>query len=235
MAAVYAKDLSRIPPNKVEAEKRINDITSSEYKDVHNVAQKTNATIEILDTCSDRRRKELIAQLLYAKGSTSESFHKDGKLGASLFFKRGEADRGSVAFLLEKIPLLITHIELATDADLNLFNKAMGEQFEKLICQPLSQIPHQLPTVSQLIVIDALDECVQDGDTLLRLLSEKREQQIRSGFKDVPEEVLNHMELHEIAQSIIRRDINTFLEYRFAQVQEKYAKDGRPLPSGWPG
>ncbi|EED20910.1 G-protein beta WD-40 repeats containing protein, putative [Talaromyces stipitatus ATCC 10500] len=309
-AAAYAKELlSRIPPNKVEAEKKIIDLLFSE--EVHETAQKTNAAIEILD--SDRRREKVIAKLPYAKGSTFDSlngtldprchpetridlrrqirewaadsqgklmfwlqgmagtgkstisrmvadaFDREGKLGASFFFKRGEADRSGVAMfftticaqLLVKIPSLIAHVEMATDTDPNICDKSMGEQFEKLICQPLSQIRHHLPEASKLImVIDALDECAQDGDTLLRLLSQTRnkwspslqvlitsrpEQQIRSGFKDVPVDVLDYTELHGIPQPIIKQDMTTFLEYRFAQIREKYAKDGRSLPFDWPG
>jgi hypothetical protein len=191
--------------------------------------------------------------------TVAESFDKEGKLGASFFFKRGEADRGSVtmlftticAQLLVKIPSLIAHVEMAIDADPNISDKSMGEQFEKLICQPLSQIWRHLPPASKLIiVIDALDECTQDGDTLLRLLSQTRnkwspslqifitsrpEQQIRSGFMDVPEDIRENMELYEIPQPIIKQDITTFLEYRFAQIQEKYTKDARSLPFDWPG
>ncbi|EED12794.1 wd40 protein, putative [Talaromyces stipitatus ATCC 10500] len=318
-AAAYAKDLlSRILPIKIEAEKRIGDVLSSEFivekniiKEVHNTAQQTNTAIDILD--SDRRREKVIAKLPYAKGSTFDSFdgaldsrchpetridlrrqikewaengqgksifwlkgmagtgkstisrtvaeslEKEGKLGASFFFKRGEADRSSVAMLftticaqlLVKILLLIAHVETAIDADLNISDKSMGEQFEKLICQPLSQIRGHLPLASKLIIIiDALDECARDGDTFLRLLSQTRnkwspslqifitsrpEQQIRSGFAEVPEEIRENIELHEIPQPIIKQDITTFLEHRFAQIQKKYTKDGRSLPSDWPG
>jgi hypothetical protein len=278
---------------------------------MHEMAEKTNAVIEISD--SDRRREKVIAKLPYAKGSTFDSFdgvldprchpetrialrrqikewaengqgksvfwlkgmagtgkstisrtvaeslHMEGKLGASFFFKRGEADRSSVAMLftticaqlLVKIPSLVTYVEMAIDTDPNIYDKSMGEQFEKLICLPLSQIRDQLPQAPKfVIVIDALDECVQNGDTLLRLLSQTRnkwspslqifitsrpEQQIRSGFADVPEDVRENIELHEIPRPIIKQDITTFLKSRFTQIQEKYTKDGRSLPFNWPG
>ncbi|KUL81353.1 hypothetical protein ZTR_11402 [Talaromyces verruculosus] len=315
-AAAYTKDLlSRIPPNKVEVEKRVSDVLSFGKKniinEVHKSAQKTIATIEVLD--SDRRREKVMAKLPYAEGATfdssdeglnprchpetridllrqirewaqdqrgksifwlkgmagtgkstisrtvAESFDKEGKLGASFFFKRGEANRGTVKMLftticvqlLKKIPLLITHVEMAIDADPNISDKLIGEQFEKLICQPLSQIQHHLPLASKLIiVIDALDECAQDGDVLLRLLSQTRnkwspslqifitsrpEQQIRYGFADVPEDAHKDIELHEIPEPIIKQDITTFLKYRFTEIQEKYLKDGQSLPFNWPG
>uniref|UniRef100_A0A093VG13 Vegetative incompatibility protein HET-E-1 n=1 Tax=Talaromyces marneffei PM1 TaxID=1077442 RepID=A0A093VG13_TALMA len=297
-AAAYAKDLlSRIAPNKVEAEKRIIDVLSSGERNIinemHDIAAKTNAAIEISD--SDRRREKVIAKLPYAKGSTfdsldgdldsrchpetrtalrrqirewaenaqgksifwlkgmagtgkstisrtvAESLNMEGKLGASFFFKRGESDRSSVAMfftticaqLLTKIPSLIAHVELAIDADPNISDKSMGEQFEKLICRPLSHIRDQDPQTPKFIfVIDALDECAQEGDTLLHLLSQTRnkwspslkifitsrpEQEIRSGFANIPQEVWENIELHEIPQPIIKHDIATFLKYRFAQ------------------
>ncbi|QGA15960.1 hypothetical protein EYB26_003627 [Talaromyces marneffei] len=315
-AAAYAKDLlSRIPPNKIEAEKRIIDVLSSVEKNIitemHEMAEKTNVVIKISD--GDRRREKVIAKLPYAKGSTFDSFdraldsichpetridllhqikewaenrqgksmfwlkgmagtgkstisrtiadalNREGKLGASFFFRRGERDRSSVAMLftticaqlLVKIPSLVAHVETAVDADPNLSDKSMGEQFEKLIYQPLSRIQRHHTEVSHLvIVIDALDECSRDGDTLLRLLSQTRdkwspslrifitsrpEQPIRSGFKEVPVDVLDYMELHEIPQPIIRQDIATFLTYRFAQIRVQYTNDGRTLSPGWPG
>ena len=188
----------------------------------------------------------------------ADALDREGKLGASFFFKRGEADRGVAMLftticiqLLIKIPSLIAHVEMAINADPNLSDKSMGEQFEKLIYQPMSQIQRRRTEVSHLvIVIDALDECSRDGDTLLRLLSQTRnkwssslrifitsrpEQPIRSGFKDMPVDLLDYMELHEIPQPIIRQDITTFLKYRFAQIQVQYAKDGRELSPTWPG
>ncbi|KAI7975374.1 hypothetical protein EIK77_004977 [Talaromyces pinophilus] len=155
------------------------------------------------------------------------------------------------AQLLVKIPSLVAYVEMAIDADPNISDKSMGEQFEKLIYLPLSRIRDHLPKAPKfIIVIDALDECAQDGDTLLRLLSQTRnkwssslqifitsrpEQQIRSGFADVPEDVRENIELHEIPQPIIKQDITTFLKYRFTQIQEKYIKDGLLLPLNWPG
>ncbi|OKL55591.1 hypothetical protein UA08_09131 [Talaromyces atroroseus] len=189
----------------------------------------------------------------------ADAFDKEGNLGASFFFNRGEADRSSVAMLftticaqlLVKIPSLIAHVETAIDNDPNLSNKSMGEQFEKLIYQPLSQIQHHHTALSHLIiVIDALDECSRDGDSLLRLLSQTRdkwstslrifvtsrpEQPIRSGFKDVPVDAFDYVELHEIPRPIIRQDITTFLKYRFAQIQVQYTKAGWALPPDWPG
>ncbi|CRG88389.1 hypothetical protein PISL3812_05419 [Talaromyces islandicus] len=58
---------------------------------------------------------------------------------------------------------------------------------------------------------------------------------MRLGFTDVPEDVRENIELHKISQPIIKQDIATFLQYRFAQIQEQYIKNGWPLPLNWSG
>lgn len=179
---------------------------------------------------------------------------KENKLGASFFFKRGEADRDSsaklfttiCAQLLINIPALISPVELAIDTDPYISEKSMGEQFEKLICQPLSQIQN----ASKLILLfDALDECTQ-GETFLRLLSQTKdkwspnlqimitsrpEKAIRLGFKDVEEEIRKDIELYDMPRPIVERDITFFLEDEFAKIRKKYEKDGQKLPLTWPG
>lgn len=191
--------------------------------------------------------------------TVAESFMKDGKLGASFFFKRSEADRSHVtmlftticAQLLVKIPAFTPYIETAINTDPYISDKSMGEQFEKLICQPLSEIRRYSQQISKLVVIiDALDECAQDGDTLLRLLAQTKhkwspslqifitsrpEQQIRFGFANVPEDIHEDIVLHKIPQPIIKQDITTFLKYKFTQIQEKYMKIGQSISPGWPG
>jgi hypothetical protein len=51
-----------------------------------------------------------------------------------------------------------------------VFNKALGEQFDKLIYQPLQNLSiHGCATL--IVVVDALDECEKEGDieTILNL------------------------------------------------------------------
>ncbi|KAF3407813.1 hypothetical protein DPV78_001659 [Talaromyces pinophilus] len=72
-AAAYAKDLlSRIPPNKVEAEKRISDTLSS----VQRVVEETRDNTRIL--VSEQRRAQVKDRLPYAKGSAFNS--SDGEI-----------------------------------------------------------------------------------------------------------------------------------------------------------
>jgi hypothetical protein len=55
-------------------------------------------------------------------------------------------------------------IRKAIDTNPAISEKALKDQFEKLILQPLSKAaPH--PASELVVVIDALDECERDEDT----------------------------------------------------------------------
>ena len=110
------------------------------------------------------------------------SFSKNGILGATFFFKRGEGDRGGMkkffttitSQLVQQVPEMATHVRDAIAADPSIASKAMREQFDKLIIYPLSNtIPVSSPSCTRIIVIDALDECEREEDArvLIKLLS----------------------------------------------------------------
>ncbi|OAQ62527.1 g-protein beta wd-40 repeats containing [Purpureocillium lilacinum] len=103
----------------------------------------------------------------------AHSFHAENRLGASFFFKRGEGDRGSVsrffctiaADLTRRVPAVARHIKDAIDSDHAILRKAMEEQFDKLILQPLSTVQsHTQEKDPILLIIDALDESDQEDD-----------------------------------------------------------------------
>jgi len=182
--------------------------------------------------------------------TVAQSFAKEGQLGASFFFKRGEGDRGNAtrffttiaAQLVVKVPAMIPHVRKAIDADPAISGKTMKEQFENLILQPIQHIP---PRTSKLvIVVDALDECDREGDVkaILHLLSQNQhiisacmrifvtsrpELPIRLGFSKMSHQDLV---LQDIPQEIITHDIATFLEHEFAKI-----RDNNALPLDWPG
>ncbi|KAH8690887.1 putative G-protein beta WD-40 repeat-containing protein [Talaromyces proteolyticus] len=179
-------------------------------------------------------------------------------LGASFFFKRGEADRGTakslfptlIEQLVISIPQLTPHIQTAIKDDPNISEKVVREQFEKLILQPLLKIEQGL-TTTIVIVIDALDECEQEDDirVILRilpqvqklnslrlrfLLSSRPDLPLRLGFKSI---ISDHQDLilHEIAEPIIERDISLFLNDKLPKIREEYFELGRELSPDWPG
>ncbi|KAI3572253.1 hypothetical protein IWW34DRAFT_892462, partial [Fusarium oxysporum f. sp. albedinis] len=105
--------------------------------------------------------------------TVARSRSNHGDLGASFFFKRGETDRGNLTKFVPTVarrlawstPGVAPFIKSAVDADSAIVDKAVREQFEKLIREPLSKataMPSSRPSI--VIVIDALDECEKDPD-----------------------------------------------------------------------
>ncbi|KAA8644431.1 ATP-binding protein [Aspergillus tanneri] len=97
--------------------------------------------------------------------TVAKSFKEKGQLGASFFFKRGEADRDNAKRLISTIirQLVTTHRELeplvlkAIKDNPNIPAKSLREQFDKLLLQPLLGINPNQSTII-VIVIDALDD-----------------------------------------------------------------------------
>ncbi|CAI7653790.1 unnamed protein product [Penicillium glandicola] len=185
----------------------------------------------------------------------ARSFQETGILGASFFFKRGEADRGNATRffptitrqLLRKLPELLSTLRQVLQDDPRISAKPLKEQFDKLILQPLLSLKtSNFQTQPLVIVIDALDECENDNDVkaVLRLLPrimESNSVQLRvfvTSRPDLPmrlgfQEVGNHHQdfiLHRIPTPIIKRDISLFLEHKLALIRKE-----RPLPPDWPG
>ena len=105
-------------------------------------------------------------------------FADKDQLGASFFFKKGEGGRGTACRffttiatdLMTHVPGLIPGITKAIDADPAISEKALKDQFEKLILQPLLETTQALSNaLGLIIVIDALDECEREEDILVIL------------------------------------------------------------------
>ncbi|KAJ8065097.1 hypothetical protein OCU04_005810 [Sclerotinia nivalis] len=170
--------------------------------------------------------------------TVAQNFVDMGELGASFFFKRGEGDRGHagmffatiVTQLVQKLPSLAPYVQHAIEADPGISRKALKQQFDILVLQPLGKIRTDPQKSSSIvIVVDALDECDREEDvrTIIRLFSQvqhiasaqlkffltsRPELPIRLGFEDIRE--------HELA--IIREDYN------------KSVTQNRQLPADWP-
>lgn len=186
-------------------------------------------------------------------------------LGASFFFKRGEGDRGSALRffptitreLVLKVPGLDAFIAEVITQDPLIFDKALGEQFDKLIYQPLHQVELITSgTLTFIVVIDALDECEKERDVkaiinlwsrlahlttvrLKLLLTSRPELPIQLGFKDVSTAVHQDMILQDaVPQTTIQHDILIFLKDTFGKIRNSYNLDplsGTPLDGDWPG
>ncbi|KAL2801564.1 hypothetical protein BJX63DRAFT_417100 [Aspergillus granulosus] len=175
--------------------------------------------------------------------TVAKAFQKQGLLGASFFFKRGEGDRGNAARffptivqqLLIRIPELRAAILQVIRDNPGISVKPLKEQFDSLIHKPLHSLTQsKLQSSPLVIVVDALDECEHDNDiqVILQLLprvqeikspclrffiTSRPELPIRLGFKTVGHQDLI---LHEVPKPVIERDVSL---------------NKRCLSSDWPG
>jgi hypothetical protein len=177
--------------------------------------------------------------------TVAQNFADKGDLGASFFFKRGEGDRGHAGLfiatiatqLVQKIPSLAPQVQNAIEADPKISRKALKQQFETLVLQPLGKIPTGPQKPSRIvIVIDALDECDREEDVriIIRLLSQvqritsvqlkffltsRPELPIRLGFEDIGGSY-EGLALHQVPEPIIEHDISAFLVYELARIRD---------------
>ncbi|GCB21817.1 vegetative incompatibility protein HET-E-1 [Aspergillus awamori] len=186
--------------------------------------------------------------------TAARDFDKHGLLGATFFFKRGEADRSNAKYLMPTIArqLVNKYQQLAPDVldairkDPFLATKPLDKQFDKLLYQPISNLGPDRSTVI-VILIDALDEC--DGEegmkAVLRLLSKlgdiqsvrlrifltsRPELPIRLGFKK--EKSHCDLALHELPAPVIEQDIRLFLKHKLSAIRDE--RDEKLLPLDWP-
>lgn len=188
--------------------------------------------------------------------TVAKSFKSKGLLGATFFFKRGEGDRGSatrlfstiVTQLMTCVPGLIPNVSKVIEDDPGIAGKALREQFDKLLFQPLLNLKQSNQQASiKVIVIDALDECDREADvrvilqqlprvqelTSVRLqffITSRPELPIRYGFKQIANEDHQDLVLHEIPRPVIEHDIDLFLKDRLARIRQE-----RSLSPNWPG
>ncbi|KAF1959379.1 hypothetical protein CC80DRAFT_524019 [Byssothecium circinans] len=187
--------------------------------------------------------------------TAAQSFTKNGQLGASFFFKKGEGERGNASRFFSTIatdlvarePGMLPGIRRALNEDSALSHKALKDQFEKLILHPLSgtQQTHST-TAARVIVIDALDECERENDVrvILDLLTQAKDMQsvslrvlvtsrpelhIRLGFQEMPNGTYQDLILHEVAKNTIEHDIRLFYEHELSMIRR-----ARMLSPDWP-
>ena len=187
--------------------------------------------------------------------TVAQSLADQRQLGASFFFKKGEAERGNAtrfvttiaANLMAYVPGLKSEIKKAIDADPAISEKFLKDQFEKLILHPLSETQRKFSQALELfVVIDALDECEREEDIrlILQLLAQTRnirpvlirvfvtsrpELPIRLGFKKMPDGSYQDLVLHEVSEKTIEHDITLFLKHKLGEIQEQ-----RSLSRDWP-
>ncbi|KAH7242544.1 hypothetical protein BKA59DRAFT_481002 [Fusarium tricinctum] len=102
-------------------------------------------------------------------------------LGASFFFKQGDASRNHIQTFFTTLAMCLAEVFLdfksliarAIDKNLTIGTKAPQEQLENLIAKPFSTLNEQsLVALRLVIVVDALDECLlrTEAESLITML-----------------------------------------------------------------
>ncbi|KAL5598574.1 uncharacterized protein BROUX77_006408 [Berkeleyomyces rouxiae] len=246
------------------------------YEEQHNPTCLPDTRVELLQEIQNWASDSSTKSLFWLNGMAGtgkstisrticQRLLKSDQLGASFFFKRGEADRGGLsrfvttlaAQLVHMHPSVSEHIKTAIDDDPGIHGKSTIEQFDKLIKQPLSKIPFDSQKVFSLVfVIDALDECDKDNDVraiinlfsscakdpnfklrLKCLITSRPELPIRLGFSTV-KGTFQDLILQDIAPHVIEHDIAAFLDHEISKIRMDYNETvatSRQLPPSWPG
>lgn len=192
----------------------------------------------------------------------ANKFSDSGALGATFFFKRGEGDRGGiskffttiVSQLIQQVPETAKHVQAAMNADPAIISKALREQLDKLMMNPVSKILSGTSTRhTRLIIVDALDECEREEDVkiLIKLLSGTKPLQhlqlkffltsrpdlpIRLGFQAVDGTYQGFI-LHKVAEPVIEHDIAAYFKHELRLIQQNFDKStsrDRQLSANWP-
>jgi len=194
--------------------------------------------------------------------------HDHQILGASFFFKRNHAERGSADLFFATVAIQLAHripgldgvIAKLLDNEIGVYRKGIHAQFRDLVLTPL-QATSQLRQAIHLelvIIVDALDECDDEGDRkgdtkhLLECLAQLKginglrlrvivtsrlEFPVEIGFAALGPDAHDDILLHELPRNEIERDIRIFIEAEFQELRHTLFQRRRRevLRDGWPG
>ena len=188
--------------------------------------------------------KSTIAQTI------AERIFADGRLGASFFCSRDFKDRRDLRYIFPTLAFQLAHkypkfrsiLVPLLQSNPDVVHESLYNQMEALIVDPLSS-----SDISTVIIIDALDECV-DKDPQSAILSVmgrlaegipdvkflitgRPEPRIQSGFRlELLRPLTDVFVLHEVEPSVVSADIRLFLEHGLSKLAK-----GRGIErGGWP-
>jgi hypothetical protein len=184
--------------------------------------------------------------------SFSEAVAADGSLGASFFCSRDYLDRRELKNIFPTLahqlacryPHFRDRIVTSIKKDPTLAHTSLISQFENLLVDPLSE--EDGPCV---IIIDALDECIDDqpSSAILSVLGRfvkqlplvkffitgRPEPRIRSGFRlPLLEPLTQIFLLHEVELSSVNDDIRLHLTQRLTAIAKQ--RSDLDLSDPWP-
>ena len=184
--------------------------------------------------------------------SFSELIAHNGFLGASFFCSRDYLDRRELKNIFPTLayqlachyPYFRKHIVTSIKKDPTIAHASLISQLENLLINPLSE-----ENASCLIVIDALDECIDDqpASAILSVLGRfakqlplvkffitgRPEPRIRSGFRlPLLQPLTQTFLLHEVESLDVNNDIQLYLTQRLAMISTQ--RSDLNLPNPWP-
>jgi len=186
--------------------------------------------------------KSTIAQTI------AERLFADGRLGASFFCSHDFKDRSDLHLILPtlsfqlayKYPNFRSILIPLLQSDPDVGYESLHNQMERLIVTPLKE-----KNISTVIVIDALDECLDDEpqsailSVLGRLIEEipkvkffitgRPEPRIQSGFRlRLLQPLTKIFVLHMVDHSTINADIQWFLRAQLSDLAHRFQLTGWP-------
>ena len=184
--------------------------------------------------------------------SFSETTANEGFLGASFFCSRDYLNRRELKNIFPTLayqlacysPNFRSHIVTSIKKDPTIAHTSLISQFENLLVTPLSG-----SNISCVIVIDALDECIDDqpASAILSVLGQfardlplvkffitgRPEPRIRTGFRlPLLQPLTQIFLLHEVELSSVSTDIQLYLTQRLTTITKQ--RSGHDLPNPWP-
>jgi hypothetical protein len=188
--------------------------------------------------------------------TVARRYHAEDRLAASFFFARGGGDCSHAGLFVTSIARQLADnkalgvqqlIRGSLEEHSQIAKQTLQDQWTQLVIQPLSKYERRGNARTFLIVIDALDECEEEGSIgiLLRLLPQvgacenirvrilvtsRPETPIRHGFDQMGTAVHQGFVLHRMLTEVSDRDIQLYLQHCLSTVAVE-----RRLESWWPG
>jgi hypothetical protein len=182
--------------------------------------------------------------------TTAERVFADGRLGASFFCSRDFKDRSNLQLIFPTIAFQLAYKypdfrsvlipPLQSKPDIGY--ESLHNQMERLVVTPLKE-----KGISTVIIIDALDECVdyEPQSIILSIMGRfveaipkvkffitgRPEPRIHSGFRlQILKPLTNVFILHEIERSAIDSDIRLFLAHHLSELAHRRQLGEWPSP-----
>jgi hypothetical protein len=188
--------------------------------------------------------------------TVARRYHAEGCLAASFFFTRGGGDCSHAGLFATSIARQLADnkalgvqqlIRGSLEEHSQIAKQTLQDQWTQLVVQPLSRYERRGNARTFLIVIDALDECEEEGSIgiLLRLLPQvgacenirvrilvtsRPETPIRHGFDQMGTAVHQGFVLHRMPIEVSDRDIQVYLQHNLSTIAAE-----RRLEDCWPG